>query len=201
MGSRQAALVCASFIVLAGVGVALEAGQNEPGSVSVASSAFEDGEMIPLEFTADGQNVSPPLSWSGLPEGTQEIALVLEDPDAPTPQPFVHWVIYKIPGTATGLPSAVPAGASVNLPGLSGAIQGTTGFGAVRRQGSAQVTPGYRGPAPPPGKPHRYHFKVYALDAPIEAAVALDKAGLIQAMEGKIIGEGELVGLYERQEP
>jgi hypothetical protein len=188
-----------AFLALSSAGVALAGEQGTPQSISVVSSAFEDGEMIPAEFTADGKNVSPPLSWGDLPDGTQELVLILDDPDAPTPQPFVHWVMYKIPGTAMGLPSAVPPGAAVNLPGLLGAIQGVTGFGASRREGSPPVVPGYRGPAPPPGKPHRYQFKIYALSAPLEAVDGLDKASLLQAMEGKLIGEGEIVGLYERQ--
>jgi Raf kinase inhibitor-like YbhB/YbcL family protein len=190
---------CATLLLLSSAGVALAGEQGTRQSISVVSSAFEDGEMIPAEFTADGKNVSPPLSWSDLPEGTQEIALILEDSDALTPQPFVHWLMYKIPGTATGLPSAVPAGVTVNIPGLLGAIQGVTGFGTLRPEGSPRVAPGYRGPAPPPGNPHEYRFKIYALSDPVEAADGLDKASLLEAMEGKVIGEGEIVGLYERQ--
>lgn len=174
--------------------------QQAPETIVIESSAFRSGESIPVDYTADGKNISPPLSWSHLPAATQELAVILDDPDAPTPQPFVHWVIYKIPSRATGLPAAVPPGAGVEIPGLAGAVQGTTGFSAFRRRG-VPVEPGYRGPAPPPGKPHHYRFTVFALSAPLETTERLDKAGLLEAMDGTIIGQGELVGLYERAAP
>ena len=108
---------------------------------------------FPQDYTADGRNVSPPLQWSGAPASTKEFAVILDDPDVPMPQPFVHWVIYKIPGAAKGLPENIPIDPAAAMPGeIAGAVQGTSGF---RR-------PIYRGPAPPPGKPHHYHFKVLA---------------------------------------
>ncbi len=173
--------------------------QAKPQKITVESSAFKNGGAIPAQYTADGKDVSPPISWSGLPAGTREIALILDDPDAPTQQPFVHWVIYKIPATAKGLPEAVPAGPKVEGGEAAGALQGANGFSAFLRGGGQPAPHGYRGPAPPPGKPHNYHFKVYALNAPIEAAEGLDKPRLLKAMEGKIIGEGEIVGVYERK--
>jgi Raf kinase inhibitor-like YbhB/YbcL family protein len=188
------------FFAAAGLGAAATLlAQSAPKTIIVESTAFKNGQPIPADHTADGKNVSPPLSWRDLPAGTRELALILDDPDAPTPQPFVHWVLYKIPATAKGLPEAVPAGASVTVGGLTGAVQGQTGFNAFRRQNAPPLEPGYRGPAPPAGKPHHYHFKVYALSAPLDAAAGLDKAGLLKAMEGKIIGEGEIVGVYERK--
>jgi Raf kinase inhibitor-like YbhB/YbcL family protein len=108
-------------------------------------------------------------------------------------------VIYKIPGNATGLPAAVPMGPTVKAEGLAGAVQGMTGFAMFARRGSPPPDPGYRGPAPPAGKPHHYTFKVYALNAPVEATDAMTKDDLLKAMEGKIVAQGELVGIYERK--
>jgi Raf kinase inhibitor-like YbhB/YbcL family protein len=111
---------------------------QEPATVVVTSPAFSHGQPLPVDYTADGKNVSPPLAWSGLPAGTREIAVIHEDPIAPTPQPFVHWVIYKIPATAKGLPENISADPATPMPAeLAGAVQGVSGF---RR-------PGYRGPA------------------------------------------------------
>ena len=174
--------------------------QATPAKIVVSSATIKSMEVIPAEHTADGKNTSPALAWSGAPAATREFALIMDDPDAPMPQPFVHWVIYKIPGTATGLPEALPAG-PVSAAGLSGTLQGQTGFDAFRRANTPPTPPGYRGPAPPPGKPHHYTFTVYALDAPLEVGEGLTKAALLKAMEGHIIGQGQLVGLYERKAP
>jgi hypothetical protein len=174
--------------------------QTAPAKIVVSSPTVKSMEVIPAEHTADGKNSSPALAWTGAPATTREFALIMDDPDAGMPQPFVHWVIYKIPATAKGLPEALPAGA-VSAPGLAGAIQGLNGFDAFRRANTPPTPPGYRGPAPPPGKPHHYTFTVYALDAPLEVAEGLNKAGLLKAMEGHIVGQGQLVGLYERKAP
>ena len=172
--------------------------QGTPAALTVTSTAFKNGDSIPADYTADGKNVSPPLNWTGAPAATREFAVILDDPDAPTPQPFVHWVVYKIPGTATGLPQAMPMGATAAVAGGS-ATQGTTGFGMFARRGGPPPEPGYRGPAPPPGKPHHYHFKVYALNAALDAKEGMTKDELLKAMEGKIVAQGELVGVYERK--
>jgi Raf kinase inhibitor-like YbhB/YbcL family protein len=193
---RQLFTVLVGVAALAGAGGALA--QSAPQKITVESPAFKHLETIPADYTADGKNVSPPLTWTA-PAGAREFAIILDDPDAPTPQPFVHWVIYKIAGTAKGLPEAIPAGAKVSAGPAAGAIQGMNGFAAFARRGGPPAEPGYRGPAPPPGKPHNYTFKVYALNAPLEATEGMDKAALLKAMEGKIIGEGQLVGLYERK--
>jgi len=187
-----------SLLAAAMIAGALQA-QAPAGSLVVESPAFQNGQPIPADFTADGRNVSPAITWRNLPAGTQELALILDDPDAPTSQPFVHWVMYKIPATAKGLPEGVPAGATVSMAGISGAIQGVTGFGAMRRGGGPPPEPGYRGPAPPSGQPHRYFFKVYALGAPLDAAPGMNKDALLKAMEGKILAQGELIGTYQRQ--
>jgi Raf kinase inhibitor-like YbhB/YbcL family protein len=179
-------------LVLAAVWSASTVAQ-EPAKVIVTSPAFKHGQALPVDYTADGKNVSPPLSWSGLPAGTREIAVIHEDPTAPTPQPFVHWVIYKIPAAAKGLPENISADPATPMPAeLAGAVQGVSGF---RR-------PGYRGPAPPkPGRVHEYHFIVYALSESLQVEPGLTKTQLLEAMKGKIIGQGEIVGTYERKPP
>ncbi|MGQ0736850.1 MAG: YbhB/YbcL family Raf kinase inhibitor-like protein [Acidobacteriota bacterium] len=167
--------------------------QAAPHTITVSSPVLKDGQPIPRDYTADGKNISPPITWSNLPAGTKELALVCEDPVAPTPQPFVHWVVYKIPPTAKGLPEGMPIDATTAMPAdLAGTIQGMSGF---RR-------PIWRGPAPPkPGVVHRYHFIVFALDAVLDLQPGLTKPQLLEAMKGHIIGQGQLVATYERTPP
>src|SRR5919199_74228 len=149
-------------------------------AIEVSSPAFEPGGAIPQKYTGEGQNISPPLRWSEPPEGTRELALICDDPDAPRPTPFVHWVVYKIPAN------------------LRGFLEGST-QGAVEGPNDAGRT-GYSGPMPPVrGGVHHYHFRVYALDAELEAAANLTKDQLLEAMEGHILDEGELIGTYERK--
>lgn len=157
-------------------------------TIQVTSSAFADDQTIPKKYTGEGADVSPPLQWSSVPAGTEEIALVCNDPDAPVGD-WVHWIIYKIPADAKGLPEAVPPEPRPALP--AGALQGKNSWPSGR-------TIGYRGPMPPPGKAHHYHFTVYALSAKLEAEPGLDKQGLLRLMEGKILAEGRLTGLYKR---
>ena len=177
------ALVCAA--TLGAVAVA-----QAPQKITVESPTLKADQAIPREYTADGRNLSPPLTWSSAPAGTKELAVVLQDPDAGNPPPFVHWVIYKIPPTAKGLPENVPFEPDTPMPPeIAGAIQGVSGF---RR-------PIYRGPAPPPGKVHHYHFIVYALDANLDLKAGLNRVELLDAIKGHVIGEGELVATYERK--
>ena len=197
MRTLRSALIVVVVVIAAGGGDM--SAQAAAAKLAVSSTAFKNGEAIPADYTADGRNVSPPLTWSGAPSGTREFALILDDPDAPTPQPFVHWVIYKIPGSASGLPEALPMGGTVKGTGVAGALQGLTGFALYARGGGPPPQPGYRGPAPPSGKPHHYTFKVYALNAPLDAKEGMTKDELLKAMEGTIIGQGEIVGLYERK--
>ncbi len=158
--------------------------------IVVDSPAMKTGEMMAKEFTPDGRNVSPPLTWSNLPPNTRQIAVVCEDFDAGNPPPWVHWIIYKIPPTATGLPANLPIDPAAPMPpALTGAVHGYNGW---RR-------PMYRGPAPPAGKPHLYHFVVYALDAALDLPPRLTRAELHEAMKGHIIGQGEMVPVYERK--
>jgi Raf kinase inhibitor-like YbhB/YbcL family protein len=186
---RVSVLAGLSCALVAGAARVLEA-QSMPARITVTSPVLKDGEPIPKDYTADGRNVSPPLVWSDLPAGTKELALICEDPVAPTPQPFVHWVVYKIPPTAKGLPEGMPIDDTTPLPAdLKGTIQGLSGF---RR-------PIWRGPAPPkPGVTHRYHFIVYALDTELAATPGMNKPQLLEAMKGHVIGQGQLVATYTR---
>ncbi len=151
--------------------------------IKITSSAFAESGMIPPKYTCDGQDVSPPLRWGSVPEGTRSIALICDDPDAPMGT-FVHWVLYNLPAEARELPEGVPV--QETLP--NGARQGTSDFG----------TTGYGGPCPPGGT-HRYFFKIYALDAPVELSAGATKAELLGAMEGHILAQGQLMGKYRRQ--
>jgi Raf kinase inhibitor-like YbhB/YbcL family protein len=166
--------------------VALDLGADA-SIIALTSSAFVDGGPIPPEYTADGDDVSPPLAWSGLPEGTKELALICEDPDAPGPAPWVHWVIYGIPADTNALPEGVPRAARPEEP--QGALQGTNSWKTDNI--------GYRGPSPPSGR-HRYFFKLYALDKPLSLEEKLDKSSLVNAMSNHVIGKGQLMGTYER---
>jgi len=164
----------------------------ESATIEVTSPAFDAGGPIPAKYTEDGEDVSPPLAWSGVPEGTEELALICDDPDAPSPKraaanPWVHWVLYKIPADARELPEGIPKTARVDDP--PGALQGKNSWPTI----------GYRGPAPPPGSgTHRYFFKLYALDAELTIEPEMDKTTLQSEMEGHVIGEGSLFGTYER---
>lgn len=155
--------------------------------LQVRSDAFGADQPIPRKFTADGRNVSPPLQWSGAPVETQEFAMIVDDPDAPRPQPWVHWVIYKIPANATTLAEGVTPSERVSDPG--GALQGRNSWGKI----------GYGGPEPPHGHGvHHYHFKVYALDTKLDLQPGLEKDELLAAIQGHVLAEGELIGTYER---
>ena len=203
MHSRIARTITAAAIAsaLCGFGAATASAQT-PATLTVESPAFKEGGTIPKDYTGDvgAKNISPALTWSGAPASTKEFAVILDDPDASFGGrgPFVHWVLYKVPGTAKGLPEAVPMGAMVNAVGLQGAINGLSGFNAFARPGAPPMEPGYRGPAPPPGAPHHYHFKVYALSEALNVQPGLDKAGLLKALEGKILAQGEIVGVFQR---
>lgn len=148
-------------------------------AIEVSSGAFEPGDPIPKKHTGEGRDVSPPLQWSGIPQGTREIAVICDDPDAPTQKPFVHWVVYGIPADQGGLPEG----------GAEGALEGTNDFGGA----------GYGGCMPPRGHGvHHYRFKVYALDTVLDAPAGLSKDELLVAMEGHVLDMGELIGTYER---
>lgn len=162
--------------------------QGEPPmSISVTSTAFAAGQPIPRKYTGQGQDISPPLQWSNVPAGTKELALICDDPDAPRAQPWVHWVLARIPsGTSALEEGASSAKAGKSPPGMA---EGKNDFGTM----------GYQGPMPPPGKPHRYYFRLYALDKTLTAEDAADKPTLLAAMKGHVLATGELMGTYQRQ--
>jgi Raf kinase inhibitor-like YbhB/YbcL family protein len=151
--------------------------------IALTSSAFRFGERIPTEYTADGRNVSPPLKWDGVPAGAKSLALTCEDPDAPKGL-FAHWVAFNLSPDTTELGEGVPAKES--LP--DGTAQGVNGFG----------NPGYGGPSPPAGKPHRYAFHLYALDEKLNLPAGATREQLTSAMQGHVIAQGELTGTYGR---
>lgn len=152
----------------------------------ITSNAFQSGTPIPKDYSGDGADRSPPLSWSGVPAGTQELALICDDPDAPCEQPWVHWIIYGIPSDCQELPEGVPLETDKNLK------QG-------RNSWPSGQNIGYRGPLPPRGHgTHHYHFRLYALDQKLNAKSGLDKRSLLALMEGHVLATGELIGTYER---
>jgi Raf kinase inhibitor-like YbhB/YbcL family protein len=179
--------------VVAVVAFAANAGAQTPATITVTSPTLKANEVVPIDHTADGKNLSPALTWSGAPANTKQFALVYDDPDVvfgTPPQSFVHWVVYKIPGTAKGLPAELPMDAVLTTPAdIAGTIQGLSGFKRT----------GYRGPAPPPGKPHHYTWTVYALDAELPLEPGLNRNQLMEAIKGHIIGQGSLVAIYERK--
>ncbi len=153
----------------------------------IESPSFMHGRVIPARHTCDGPNVSPPLTWAGVPAGTKSMALIVDDPDAPDPaspkMTWVHWVLYNIPPDANGLPEGV---AVKDIP--AGTLQGVNDWQRV----------GYGGPCPPVGK-HRYFFKLYALDTVLPDMKHPTKAALEKAMQGRVLARSELIGLYQRQ--
>jgi Raf kinase inhibitor-like YbhB/YbcL family protein len=154
-------------------------------ALSLTSPAFQDGGTVPVKYTCDGADVSPPLEWSGAPAGTQMFALIADDPDAPAGT-WVHWVLYNLPATTSQLPENV---AKVESLDLGGARQGRNDF----------RHPGYGGPCPPPGSAHRYFFRLYALEAPLQLKSGVQKKDVEAAMQGHILGSAQLMGTYARR--
>jgi Raf kinase inhibitor-like YbhB/YbcL family protein len=150
----------------------------------LTSTGFHQGEAIPARYTADGDNVSPPLKWTDPPAGTRSLALICDDPDAPRGT-FTHWVIFNIPAESREMGEGVPTTAT--LP--NGTLQGKNGFGRV----------GYGGPSPPAGKPHRYVFTLYALSLPLDLPAGATKEDVLAALGGQVLGEAQLTGTYARQ--
>lgn len=155
--------------------------------LAIHSPAFADGGEIPTRFTCEGDDVSPALEWSGVPAGTKSLALVVDDPDAPDPKApkmvYVHWVLYGLPPSATGLPEGVARSA---LP--PGAKEGLNDWKRL----------GYGGPCPPIGR-HRYYFKLYALSEALGDLGKVTKAKLLDAMKGKVIEEAAVMGTYQKR--
>lgn len=152
-------------------------------ALELSSSAFQEGGEIPTKYTCEGQDVSPTLTWGEPPAGTQSLALIMDDPDAPVGV-FTHWVLFNLPADSRGLPEAVPTQAQ--LP--DGSLQGKNDFGKI----------GYGGPCPPPGRPHRYQFTLYALDQTLDLKAGASKKQVLDAMQGHILAQGRLTGTYQR---
>ena len=159
----------------------MELAARASAPIEVSSPAFKAGDAIPAHYSNYGDNVSPPLSWSLGPPGTAAYALIVEDPDAPGPDPFVHWLAYNIPPTVQSLKADIS-------PRDGGAmLQGKNSTGST----------GWFGPRPPQGPAHHYHFEVFALDAALDPAAGIRKTRLVGAMQGHVLAKGELVATYK----
>jgi Raf kinase inhibitor-like YbhB/YbcL family protein len=146
-------------------------------TIQFTSGAFDAGGTIPRKYSCDGENASPPLSWSGIPDAAKSLALIVDDPDAPG-RTYVHWVLFNIP------------------PGQDGLSEGVQNVGVGGTNNASKTV--YSGPCPPRGSTHRYFFKLYALDTQLNLSPGATKADLLQAMEGHILAQGQLMGKYMR---
>ncbi len=153
-------------------------------ALELTSPEFVNKGYIPQKYTGQGPDVSPSLKWTGVSKGTKAFALICDDPDAPMGE-WVHWVIYNVPGNSTSLKEAIPPNGVLD----NGAKQGKNDFGRI----------GYNGPLPPPGKPHRYFFTLYCLDDVLAAPPGLTKKALLKVLEGHILEQSQIMGLYKRQ--
>lgn len=151
-------------------------------AIQLTSNAFIEGAMIPQRYTCDGENISPPLLWTGVPPGTRSLALICDDPDAPVGI-WDHWVLYNIPANATGLPQSIPEKTILD----TGAVHGSNSWGRI----------GYGGPCPPGGT-HRYFFKLFALDTLLDLKSGATTSQLLEAMGGHVLTQGQLMGKYRR---
>jgi Raf kinase inhibitor-like YbhB/YbcL family protein len=182
---RSAKKYC-QFLFLAPIVVSifssmLDRAKGADMSFQISSTGFAGNQMIPKKFTCDGTDVSPALSWEDAPVGTRSLALIMDDPDAPAGT-WVHWVMYNIPAETKDLPEGVAK--QEQLP--DGSLQGRNDFRKT----------GYGGPCPPPGKPHRYYFKLYALDAKLNLNAGASKADVEEAMKGHVLAKAELIGRF-----
>jgi Raf kinase inhibitor-like YbhB/YbcL family protein len=182
-------LVCLGFILLilsaVGCQVSPTAAPEEVHlmTIQITSTAFTEGNPIPQKYTCDNEDISPPLAWTGIPAQAKSLALIVDDPDAPVGV-WVHWVVFDMPPSLNGLPEAVAKTSTVS--GI-----GTQGITDFRK-------PGYGGPCPPKGKPHRYFFRLYALDSLLNLPAGAKRAELDKAMQGHILATGQLIGTYGR---
>lgn len=151
--------------------------------LSLSSSAFSDGWKIPVKYTCAGQDISPPLVWSKSPAGTQSLALIVDDPDAPGGV-FTHWVLFNLPADTSELSEAIPTAKELD----NGGRQGKNDFGRI----------GYGGPCPPPGRPHHYRFTLYALDKLLDLPAGVSKKQVVNTMAGHILAQVQLTGTYQR---
>jgi Raf kinase inhibitor-like YbhB/YbcL family protein len=185
---RAAALVLVSLLLLAGCGGGGGEDDGEIAATSAPGFQFVDGELVdgePIDprYTCDGDDVSPALRWQGIPEGTKQLALVFEDPDA---DGFTHWLAYAMPPATAQLPQAIPN--ATDIPGPTPLYQGRNSFGDV----------GYEGPCPPEGETHTYVLRLLALDRDLGLPAGLDRAGFESASQGHVIAEARLEAPYTR---
>ena len=158
-------------------------------SIQITSTAFAHDARIPKKYTGEGDDVSPALAWTGVPKETQQLVLICDDPDAPTPEPWVHWVIYHLPATLTGLPDGVPRDLKLKEP--AGALQGKNSW--------EKDNVGYRGPMPPPKHgTHHYHFVLYALKSQVVLEPGLTKNAVLKKINAEVLATGRLTGTYSR---
>ncbi len=153
-------------------------------NLPITSTAFAEGQPIPQKYTCQGSDISPPLAWTSAPANTRSFALIADDPDAPMGA-WVHWVLYDLSPSTKALPEDVAKTQYIT----SNAKQGINDFHRL----------GYGGPCPPPGKPHRYYFKIYALDKMLELAPGATKQDIEAAMQGHVLAEGQIMGTYQRK--
>lgn len=178
MAAGTLALFMAAYFCACAYGAA-----GKGARVNLISSAFREGDMIPQKYGFNEENISPPLEWSAVPDGTKSLAVICDDPDAPRGT-WIHWVVFNIPASAEGLPEHVGREEVLQ----DGSTQGVNDFKKI----------GYDGPAPPYGI-HRYIFKVFALDAELDLQAGATKSDLIRAMAGHILGEGKLMGRFKKK--
>ena len=161
-------------------------------TLTLRSSAFPRMGAIPRDCTCEGADRAPPLDWSDEPAGTKSFALIVDDPDAPDPaaptHTFVHWVVYDLPATSPGLPEGVPKTDKLGGGVFQGLCWGVDRFHRV----------GYQGPCPPPGAPHHYRFRLYAIHAHLRLPSRATKPDVLKAMAGHVVAQAELVGTYRR---
>ncbi len=189
---RTILICCVLALAAAAPGRAAEKKSVKKGkkmTMTVTSPAFKHNSYIPAKYACGGEDVSPELNWTGLPEGVKSLAVIMDDPDAP-PGTWVHWVLFDIPASAKGLKENIAKTEALPDGSRQGRVWG------VNEEDFSRV--GYFGPCPPPGKPHRYFFKVYALGRLLGLPAGTPKGGLLKAMEGAILSKAELIGLYKR---
>jgi Raf kinase inhibitor-like YbhB/YbcL family protein len=185
---RQMVLLLAILIVISST--MASCAKEAPGpqkevemTLSLSSTAFKEGDKIPVKYTCDGQNASPPLAWGEPPELTQAFVLIVDDPDAPGGV-FTHWVLFNLPASARQLGEGITAQERLQ----NGALQGKNDFGRI----------GYGGPCPPRGPAHRYRFTLYVLDKPLDLKSGASKKQTVDAMKGHILTQDQLMGTYRR---
>lgn len=172
-----------NILIIVCLAACAAAGSGPTARLELKTTAFRPGARIPAQFTCKGENISPALSWSSPPSGTQSLVLIVDDPDAPAGT-WVHWIVYDLAASARELPEHVPPGETV--PG--GGRQGINDFSES----------GYGGPCPPPGKPHRYFFRLYALNSRLDLHSSVHRNEIDSAMKGHILAQGELMGTFQR---